>query len=545
MDVSNEKLNLSGLLAKIRYIPLRSAGGLRGALYEDTPLARERLTRLKARHPMAANCIFVAPKSRIQSLWAEALGPALTRHAREHLLETSPQFSAKTTAYRSQKMALLALTFVFVSWALIALPSMLIALNVMFALFYAFVGLVRLASAFTPLPREVRSSSPPPRLSDEDLPIYTVLVPLYDEVEIVPELIAGLVGLDYPVDKLDIMILAESDDAATLSALAAQIMPPHISIIKVPPSHPRTKPKALNFALPLGRGSIFTIYDAEDKPEPDQLRKAVWAFREADQRPGKPLGCVQAALTITNSERSFFTRHFAFEYMALFDALLPALSQLDLPIPLGGTSNHFRRDALVACGGWDPYNVTEDADLGIRLARLGYRTQMIASSTREFAPVRFLPWLRQRSRWFKGWWQTWLVHMRHPLALAQRLGLGGFLTFQMIMLGVLVSVLIHPFFFAFTVAALLGIAEPLVKADAGIIQALASINVANFFLGYLAAAALGLRGAHRRGVKGVLSTLATIPVYWLFLSLGGFVALWELRWRPHHWHKTPHDHANV
>ena len=540
VDVPRGGRDYSGLLARIRYVPLKRSDGVRGALYEDTPAARQRLATLCKRHPIAARFLFLGPKARVQALWAEALAPTLTDRARSHLARIRPDLSARTTVYRWQEAALIVLVLALGAWSIGNLPSLLIALNATFAAFYVFVGLVRLMACATPLPSSVRRRAPPRRLPDTALPTYSVLVPVYHEAAMVPSLIAALCALDYPTAKLDILILAEADDQATLDALAAQIMPGHIAVIKVPTSEPRTKPKALNFALPLTRGQLLTIYDAEDRPEPDQLRKAVQAFVDAEREGGKPLGCVQAALTITNAHRSFFTRHFALEYMALFDALLPALSQLDLPIPLGGTSNHFRRDALLRAGGWDPYNVTEDADLGIRLARLGYRTQMIASSTLEQAPVRFGDWIRQRARWFKGWWQTWLVHMRYPLTLAGELGPGGFTAFHIILLGVLVSVLIHPFFALATLAALLGVATPLFDGANGGLQLLAALNVINFFLGYVAAAALGLVGARRRGVKRLAFVLATIPIYWLFLSLAGFLALWDLAWRPHHWHKTPH-----
>lgn len=541
VNLPRGRLDLRDLLADIAFVPLRHGDGRRGTLYEDTPAARNLLQRLSGRHGEADGRLFLAPRNRVRALWAEALGPALTDFARNHLARTQPMMSARETLHRRQAAGFALTLALLAAWAAFQPHSLVVMLNGAFAFFYLSVGFARLVAVMTPLPRSVerherRAYAPP-----SALPPYSVLVPIYDEAAMVPQLIAALTALDYPRDKLDILILTEDDDTATRRALAAHHLPDHIAVIAVPASHPRTKPKALNVALPLARGRFVTIYDAEDRPDPDQLRKAVAAFERAGATSRRPLGCVQAALHITNRSDSFFTRHFALEYMALFDAFLPALSQLNLPIPLGGTSNHFCRRALMKAGGWDPYNVTEDADLGIRLARLGYATQVIASTTYEEAPRTFAPWVRQRARWFKGWWQTWLVHMRRPLLLMHEVGLAGFIALQTILLGVLVSVLIHPFFLVATVFALAGVWGPLFDpalSQGG--QVLLTVNLVNFVFGYAAAAALSLVGAERRGVGGMVSVMATIPLYWVCLSFAGFLALWDLIRRPHHWNKTPH-----
>lgn len=534
--------DLRGALAKVRFVPLRHDDGRRGALYENTPRSRALFERLKATNPDAAKHMALANRGTVQRLWAQTLASSLTDFACHHLLLSQPHMSAQRTLTKSQTRMMGALLIGALIWAAFAWPSLLILLNVAFAFLYLTTGMARITAVMTPLPRSVQRREARPRLADEDLPAYSVLVPLYDEAVMVPHLINAMSSLDYPPDKLDILFLTEADDARTQAAFKVHRLPGHMAVITVPPSKPRTKPKALNFALPLTRGQFVTIFDAEDRPEPDQLRKAVAAFRDGPKESCEKLGCVQAALAITNGSDSFFTRHFALEYMALFDAFLPALSQLNLPIPLGGTSNHFRRDALIKAGGWDPYNVTEDADLGIRLARMGYTTQMIASTTYEEAPASYRLWVRQRARWFKGWWQTWLVHMRHPIRLMHDLGLAGFVTFQVLLLGVLISVLIHPFFLAAVLWSVTGMDD---TALSGSGQILLSVNTANFILGYAAAVALSGVGAERRGVGGILPVLATIPLYWVCLSAAGFLALWELFRRPHHWAKTPHGLANL
>jgi cellulose synthase/poly-beta-1,6-N-acetylglucosamine synthase-like glycosyltransferase len=531
---------LRALANQARYMPLRRADGARGAVYEDTPGARATITRLIESHPKAAELLFLAPRGHVQALWADHLAPDLTRFSQTRLAATQPEMSARETLARRQALAFVGIALSLALWALLAAPSLLVVLNVLFGCLYFTVGAARILASLSPVPRRVRHKPLAHRTKHADLPIYSVLVPMYDEAAMVPQLISSLRALDYPSDKIEIFLLTESDDAATLQALSRQVLPGHMAVIRVPPSNPRTKPKALNYALPLTRGAFITIYDAEDRPEPDQLRKAVAAFSKDSDKNGPRLGCVQAALNVTNGRKTFLSRHFALEYMALFDVFLPALSRLDLPIPLGGTSNHFRRSALIKAGGWDPYNVTEDADLGIRLARLGYTTQMINSTTYEEAPTRFGPWIKQRARWFKGWWQTWLVHMRHPLRLMHELGVPGFLTFQTIMLGVLISVLIHPFFLLMTLWAMSGAGGPLYAAASGTGQVLVTFNLGNFAIGYLATAMLSGAGADRRGVKRILPVLLTIPLYWVCLSAAGFLALWELIRRPHHWNKTPH-----
>ncbi len=540
-DLLGPSSRLRALVNKVRYMPLRHRNGARGAVYEDTPSARATIARLRATHPKAADLLFFAPRGVVQAMWADALGADLTAFSQTHLSTTQPQMSARDTFVRNQTIALAIITLCLGLWALLATPSLLVMLNGVFGTLYFSVGIARILAVLTPMPRLARYKPMANRALDDALPMFSVLIPIYDEAAMVPQLIASMRALDYPADKLEILILTEADDSATLQALAKQRLPDHIAVIRVPPSKPRTKPKALNFALPLTRGAFITIYDAEDRPEHDQLRKAVAMFEVSKSKHASKLGCVQAALHVTNGRVNFLTQHFALEYMALFDAFLPALSRFNLPIPLGGTSNHFRRSALIEAGGWDPYNVTEDADLGIRLARRGYTTQMIDSTTFEEAPTSFKPWIKQRARWFKGWWQTWLVHMRHPIRLMHELGFGGFLVFQTIMLGVLVSVLIHPFFLGATLWAMSGVGGPLYAAATGTGQVLITLNLVNFSLGYLSVVMLSGAGANRRSMKGIVPVLLSIPLYWICLSAAGFLALWELIRRPHHWNKTPHQ----
>jgi cellulose synthase/poly-beta-1,6-N-acetylglucosamine synthase-like glycosyltransferase len=236
------------------------------------------------------------------------------------------------------------------------------------------------------------------RLSDAELPVYTVLAPLHREAAILGQLVRSLAALRYPRHKLDIKLVVESEDHETRTALARCRLPPGFEVIVVPPALPLTKPKALNYALAFARGSLLTVFDAEDIPEPGQLRLAADIFAAS----GPEIACLQARLAFYNSHENWLARQFAIEYAVLFDLQLPMLSALSCAFPLGGTSNHFRTAALKRVGRWDPYNVTEDADLGFRLARHGYRCRAIAASTHEEANVALANWMQQRARWLKG-----------------------------------------------------------------------------------------------------------------------------------------------
>jgi cellulose synthase/poly-beta-1,6-N-acetylglucosamine synthase-like glycosyltransferase len=343
-------------------------------------------------------------------------------------------------------------------------------------------------------------------------------------------------GRNYPMEKLDIKLALEADDHETRAALADLQLGPPFEIVIAPEVGPRTKPKALNAALSLVRGSFLVVFDAEDRPEPDQLRLALEAFVAGDKR----LACVQARLTIDNAADSWLSRLFAAEYAGLFDVFLPGLAAWRLPLPLGGSSNHFRTAVLRRVGAWDPYNVTEDADLGMRLARFGYRTAVIPSTTYEEAPARFTPWLRQRTRWFKGWMQTWLVHTRSPLRLADDLGLAGFAVFQLLVGGTVLAALIHSLFAVLLVwqiaaAWFADVALPLMPG----------FYAAILIAGYLISAALGLIGLARRRMLNCAWALLLMPVYWLLLSLAAWRALFQLLRDPYRWEKTEHGLART
>lgn len=279
-------------------------------------------------------------------------------------------------------------------------------------------------------------------LTDAELPVYTILLPMYKEGNVAGKLLRAMDHLDYPHDKLDIKLLLEEDDIETVNTCTQLDLPKCCDLVVVPNSFPKTKPKACNHGLEAARGKYLVIYDAEDVPERDQLRKAVAAFKRVPPH----VACLQVKLNYYNPKENILTRWFTMEYTTWFEFFLPGLHCLGAPIPLGGTSNHFRTAILKELGGWDPFNVTEDCDLGIRLHRRGFRTQVLDSTTWEEANERLGNWIRQRSRWVKGYFQTHLVHTRRTLRTLRELGPFGFLSFLLTVGGLSATLILNPLF---------------------------------------------------------------------------------------------------
>ncbi|MEO0982400.1 MAG: glycosyltransferase family 2 protein [Pseudomonadota bacterium] len=355
-------------------------------------------------------------------------------------------------------------------------------------------------------------------------PVYSVLIPLYREAACAPKLALALRELRYPAQKLDIIILLEDGDDETADALIAADLPANTRIRVVPPGAPRTKPRALNYGLDLAEGRYLAVYDAEDLPHPDQLSAAVSTFEAG----GPELACLQAPLRARNGRETWLASQWALEYDLQFGLLLPAVTALRLPVPLGGTSNHFRVAALKAAGGWDAWNVTEDADLGARLALQGYRVGRIAPPTLEEAPERLGVWISQRSRWIKGFLQTWLVVMRRPRHAVERLRWTGFMSLQAALAGTVLSAVLHGPLMIWLAASILVADFQPTAAGLGLLA-----------LGYGCALAAGLAAPGRK-TPSRLAALATLPLYWPLLSLAAARAVFELVRRPHAWAKTPH-----
>ena len=375
------------------------------------------------------------------------------------------------------------------------------------------------------------------RLADHELPVYSIVAGLYKEEKSVGKLIRFIRAMDYPPEKLQIILALEPDDLATRAAVARLGSIPNLEIVLAPNAGPQTKPKALNYALPFARGSFVAVYDAEDEPEPDQLRKALHAFESH----GPDIACVQASLCITNGDDSWLTRTFTAEYAGQFDVFLQGASRMKLPLPLGGSSNHFRTEVLRAAGAWDAYNVTEDADLGLRLSRLGYRSVMFLSTTREEAPAFFMLWLKQRTRWMKGWMQTWAVHMRTPRRLYRDIGWRGFVSINLLIGGNVLSALAYPCLLgtlAFKFADYAGGNRTSLLQDWS-----DYLHLAAAMSGLLVTFGVGLAGLQKRRLLRHVWVLALTPLYWLALSCAAWRALWQFIRDPYKWEKTEHGLA--
>ncbi|MFV8053746.1 glycosyltransferase [Mycobacterium sp. 48b] len=388
-----------------------------------------------------------------------------------------------------------------------------------------------LASRPIVIPDEVARGIP-----DEELPPYTILVPAYNEPEVVADLIAAMDALEYPRDRLQVLLLLEADDQVTIDAAKACGESDVITILLVPPAEPRTKPKACNYGLHFATGDIVTIFDAEDLPEPLQLRRVVAAFRDLPD----DVACVQAKLVYHNGHQNLLTAWFTAEYALWFGYLLPGMMVSTSPIPLGGTSNHLRRDILRRIGAWDPFNVTEDADLGLRIASHGYHTAVIDSYTLEEANSDVINWIRQRSRWYKGYLQTWLVHTREPVKLYRTLGLRSFIRFNLVLAGTPIIAVLNLLFWFITVLWFLG--QPAVVGSVFppliYFPALIAMIIGNFTVMYMNM--IALREDDR---SDLLLAALSVPLFWLMMSIAAAKGAYQMIRQPSFWEKTFHGLA--
>jgi cellulose synthase/poly-beta-1,6-N-acetylglucosamine synthase-like glycosyltransferase len=518
--------------AEFGLIPLRKNDEL---IWTIAPrrLASRTLCDLVRRFPEVKPRTRMTSASSLQQFLMQQGGAALSDAAIRTLQQKYPAMSAAPTqacAFWRQRATRGAGVLALLSIPLLMLPAA--SGNALALWFVAFV-LLRLAACFWPR----RAAPSLARLPDAQLPVYTVVAALYREASSVAPLLRAIDALDYPREKLDVILVIEPDDLQTRAAIARQHPPPHVRVLIAPRIAPQTKPKALNCALPFARGGFVTVYDAEDRPEPGQLRAALDAFRIH----GADTACAQASLCIDNVTHSWLSRTFAAEYAGQFDAFLPGLTELGLPLPLGGTSNHFRTAVLREVGGWDPFNVTEDADLGFRLARFGYRSVSFSSTTFEEAPVSFGNWLRQRSRWMKGWIQTWQVHMRNPMRLWRELGTGGFLTLNLVIGGNVLTALSHPILLYAVLASAINGAFPI--AAWLVPEHPSPLHLTAIGAGYVSTVVVGLLGLARRGQLRNGWVMALTPLYWLCLSLAAWRAVARYVWCPYQWEKTLHGVA--
>ncbi|PZM12071.1 glycosyltransferase family 2 protein [Rhizobium tubonense] len=512
---------------------LRLTHSRRAPLTAIAPEARriDEIRKSIIRYPDLRHSLAVAAPSTIRAAVWRAGAARRVRDTVTALFETRPRFSARVVFYGNQGFYA-GITVSVIAAGLMVSDAGQLLLHVFLSTLYLTALWLR---AIAVIQRRHKRLLPALH-SDVPLPVYTVMVALYQEAGLAEQLVAALKRIDWPASLLDIKLVCEADDQETILALREHCLGPQFEIVEVPPMQPRTKPKALTYALAGARGAYLVVYDAEDRPHPQQLREAHARFASA----AADVACLQAPLVIANSRESWISALFSLEYSALFRGLLPMLATHRMPLPLGGTSNHFRTDILRAVGAWDPFNVTEDADLGMRLYRLGYRSEVILRQTLEDAPTSIGIWTRQRTRWFKGWLQTWLVLMRDPGGLRREMGGKAFAVFHLLIGGMLISSLAHPLMVVFLVRSSIAMfatpgSQPLIGE-----MVLLTVDFVNIIGSYATFIILGHASMTKHEQKQIGWRWMAVPLYWMMVSLAAWRAVFELRSNPFFWHKTPH-----
>lgn len=434
-----------------------------------------------------------------------------------------------------RRAGLLMLAGVILLALVVLAPTMILTVLVGWAMVtLAITGLHRVTAAVAHLTRP----DPPPdaavtltHLLDRR-PAISMLVPLFREPEIAAHLIARIAELTYPKPLLDVIIVLEEIDTLTRDALAQTTLPAWMRVVVVPDGLPRTKPRAMNYALDFCRGDVIGIWDAEDAPDPDQLDRVADGFRTA----APDVVCLQGVLDYYNPRQNWLARCFTVEYATWFRLILPGMARLGLAIPLGGTTLFFRRAALEKLGGWDAHNVTEDADLGFRMARHGMRTAMLDTTTREEANCRAWPWVKQRSRWLKGYMVTWIVHMRAPRRLWRELGTWKFIGMQAHFVAALSQIMLAPLLWSFWLV-VLGLPHPMdAVMSRDMMQATGSMFIAIEAL----TVATGVIAVSGRAHRHLQPWVPTLHLYWPLGTIAIYKALWELIHNPFYWDKTSH-----
>ena len=490
------------------------------------------------------NCeplIIVASDLDILWLSHKLIGEKYVKSAVYELMNNDANSSAIVTFTTGQLVSAFILIGVIAIGLVLSFKNTSIFINVILSSFFLVAIVFKLFLALVGSRFELHQAVTKEELRlviDDELPIYTILLPVYKEDKLIKKLIWNLQSHDYPREKLDIKLVIEEDDDKTLNAVRNLDFPAIFEVIVVPFHMPKTKPKACNYALHFAKGKYLTIYDAEDIPDTDQLKKVVALFHKLPEN----YICIQSALNYFNRNENFLTRMFTLEYSYWFDYMLPGLDTLDIPIPLGGTSNHFKIEHLVELGAWDPFNVTEDADLGVRAYAKGYKVAIVNSTTYEEANNEPINWIRQRSRWIKGYMQTYLVHMRNPIALIKKLGWKGFIGFNFFIGATPLTFLVYPLLLAIFIAYLVFDLSTIrtLFPDWVLFMSIFNLMVGNILMIYVNMMAV----FKRRFYELILFSIAN-PVYWLMHSIAAYMGLYELIVKPFYWQKTNHGISKV
>ncbi len=556
---NSKKSELSELIpyqiaAKYLVIPLQVCKS-KAVIAVSNPLDKQCNLMLQYLYGTWQNKIYVVSSRTIDWAIEYVFLKVQKQEAATALCKSTPEHSAHRVLFKRQKYAIIAVV-------LAAILALLFNPAYTFAIIFSAVAIVYFTinpiKIYTSLlgfkgPRERARITEGEMLwvQDEDLPVYTILVPVYKEAKVLPQILKNIYKLNYPKNKLDVKILMEKKDKETIGEARKiglfgsptkfiegipnddygnflKIFDPVI----VPSGKITTKPRACNYGLMRAMGELCVIYDAEDNPDPNQLKKAAIVFLRTEEN----VVCLQSKLNFYNKDENILTKWFSIEYSYWYEFYLSGLDWINAPIPLGGTSNHFRINKLEELGRWDPYNMTEDADLGLRIARKKFKTQMIDSTTLEEAPISVKSWIKQRSRWYKGHVQTYLVHMRYPEKLLEDLGIKKFLKFQLTFgAGVFVPI-INPVLWAITALTLISPS----LFNLSIPSYIQVICIFNLIFGNITYIALYLIASIKlKSYRSILHSL-TMPLYWVLLSLASCRGLIQLIRRPFYWDKTTH-----
>jgi len=519
---------------RLRAIPWKLKNGK--IIIAITEYSDETMRWIEERFGENAEIVITSPLD-IRITIERVFGRFLEEDSKLSLWQQSPESSAMVTASPVTKKLLC--IFLIIAVCLIAIfPLQSSMLFVAFCSISYFVSMLVKMLIFTQgckQNRRVEWDEVLNKLDDASLPVYTILVPMYKEAESLANLLSAIQDIDYPPEKMDIKLVLEADDYETLN-MALKLKPNHnFEIIRVPYSKLRTKPKACNYALRFARGEYVTVFDADDIPDKLQLKKSIATFRS---RPDD-IVCLQARLNYYNADYNWLTRSFSLEYRALFSVMLHGLSRINIPLPLGGTSNHISLAHLKELGEWDAYNVTEDADLGVRLSARGFRTEMIDSWTMEESPTEIHEWIRQRSRWIKGYMQTWLVHMRSPIKLYKTLGARSFWGFQFFVGFSSLTFLTAPILWSL---ALLWWLLPPELAQNWLPEWLIWLTINNLMLNFIIHWVMMIGCVSFKPESSIKYKITGFfyPFYLLLHSIASYKALYQLIVKPHFWEKTTH-----
>lgn len=483
----------------------------------------------------------------IDNFWDQVYSYTQTEKSVFKLYDEQPENSAIVTFSRNQQIVILITLLVLIIMLIFNYKAALFSINIFFQSIYAVMTALKLLIVMKGANRDAQlrfTQEEIDAIDEKELPIYTILIPVYKEKEVIKTLIKNIENIDYPQYKLDVCILLEEDDVETIEVINSMNLPGNYRAVIVPDCKPRTKPKACNYGLIRAKGKYVVIYDAEDRPEPDQLKKVYLCYKKLPDS----YVCVQAKLNYFNSSQNILTKWFTQEYSMWFELLLVGIMQMNTPIPLGGTSNHFKIDFLREVGAWDPFNVTEDADLGVRLFKKGYKTAVVDSRTWEEANSRLGNWIRQRSRWIKGYMQTWLVHMRHPVKLYKSLGLEGFIGYQAMVLGTPLLPIINPFFWLMLIWWYATKSLWIRSLFPGIFYYMAAFQLffGNFMFVYTNTVGMYwvIRDCALKKKQpfsyGLIKYALLTPIYWMLMSVAAYKALFQLIKNPFYWEKTDH-----